>query len=64
MVAMHTFCCMLIYGGQMCCNLNAPNAGQTPGDRINWCSDVTMVIGCIVMLMIEMPDRHMTDRIN
>jgi len=55
---------MLIYGGQMCCNLNAPNAGQTPGDRITWCSDVTMVIECIVMLMIEVPDRHMMDRID
>jgi len=47
----------------MCCNINAPNAEQTPDDRINWCSDVTMVIGCTVMLMIEMLDRHLMARI-
>ena len=43
--------------------MDAPNAGPTPDGRIDWCSDVTMVIGCTMMLMIEMPDRHLMDRI-
>jgi hypothetical protein len=47
----------------MCYNIDAPNAGQTHDDRINWCSGVTMVIGCTVMLMIEMADRLLMDRI-
>ena len=48
----------------MCCNIDAPNFGQTPDDKINW------VLGCnhgdrmyTVMLMIEMPDRHLMDKI-
>jgi len=42
-------------------NIDASNAGQTPDDRINWSSDVTCNHGdgCIVMLMIDMLDRHL-----
>ena len=49
----------------MWCNIDASNAGQTPDDRINWSSDVTCNHGdgCIVMLMIDMLDRHMMARI-
>jgi len=47
----------------MCYNMDAPNTGPTPDGRIDWCSDVTMVIGCTMMLMTEMPDKHPMDRI-
>jgi hypothetical protein len=41
LVSMHTCCCILIYGARMCYDIDAPNAGQTPNDRINRCLDVT-----------------------
>ena len=47
----------------MCCNIDATNVGHTLDDRINWCLDVTILIGCTVMLMIEMLDRHLMARI-
>ena len=47
----------------MCCNIDAPNAEQTPDDRLVSCSDVTMVIGCTVMMIEMLPDRHLMDRI-
>ena len=39
------------------------NAEQTPDDRLVSCSDVTMVIGCTVMMIEMLPDRHLMDRI-
>ena len=47
----------------MCCNIDATNVGQTLDDRINWCLDVTILIGCTVMLMIEMSGSHLMDMI-
>jgi len=42
--------------------LKMPNRHLYPDDRINLCLDVDMVIGCDVMSMIEMPDKHIVHR--
>jgi len=44
-------------------SLHGPHlANSYPDDRINLCLDVDMVIGCDVMSMIEMPDKHIVHR--
>ena len=38
---------------RMCCNIDAPNAGQTPDNRIDRCSDVTMVIDVLSIYHVD-----------
>ena len=44
---------LMIEMPDMCCNIDAPNAGQTPDNRIDRCSDVTMVIDVLSIYHVD-----------